>query len=153
MAKKILALVLALGMLGYMVAPALATYNVLVVNLHWVGNHQRARIADAETGYETVSNTGGTVDITNDDADATAEGVDVVNTDVVDVGGPTATSYNVAVGNISGVGTTQVAASSTAYTGGDTVSNTGGDVTTDNGKATAHSSGWTLTNTSITRVR
>lgn len=153
MAKKILALTLALAMLWGTAAPAAAAYNVFVGNFHFVGNHQRARTANAESGWENVSNTGGNVDIANDDAEADAGGIDLVNSDVTDVGGPATTSYNVAVVNAGAVGNTQTATGSTAYTGGDTVTNTGGNVDLDNGTTTANSHGWSLTNTSITRVR
>lgn len=153
MAKKILAIVLALGMLGYMAAPAMAANRILILNINWVGSNSSAVVAESWSGGSDIDDTEGDVDVTNDDADADAAGVVATNSNVSDVGEAGADSDRVAVVNFNGAGTSSTAVMGGAYTGGDYVTDTEGDVTVDNGTSTSSAQGFLVTNTNITRVR
>ncbi len=151
MAKKILALVLAVGTLGYMVAPAMAAHDVFVGNFHYVGFYGHVRTSEAWSGDTDITDAD-EVNITNDGATSTAGGIDAVNTDVVDVGESSEDSHDIAVVNASGAGFVGTSSSSGAYTGGDVIGDAD-DVTVNNGTTESHAWGFSLVNTSITRVR
>ena len=151
--KKVLGVLAAVAMMAYMAAPAMAAYNVWVVNNNLVGVRFLTFGALSWSGDEDVSSTGGSVEITNTNTDASADVVDDVNVNDTDIGEAGANSYNVLVENNNVVVANDSLVSSLASSGDDSVTDTGGNVTLVNGSATSYAGGFLVTNSNITRVR
>lgn len=152
MAKKILAIVLALGMLVGTAAPAAAAYNIWIYNDNWIDYQFVYSGAYSWSGDEDVEDTGGNVDITNDDTEAITDVEVITNTNDTEVGDSSSVSYDVDVENYNGIDTSEIILESVSSTGDDEVYDTGGNVTLSNGSSSAYTGGFLLTNGNITRV-